>query len=307
MNSITFQQAVSGHTLHLEAAHKSAHTIADYHNTFRKFAAWLNCDPPIDSITHEQIAGFLAAQTVSKKTILNYHTGLSALWTWAVKFGYARVNVVRLVEPAKPEQREIIPFTLDDVRRILDSLTYSRGYARPGKRLTRHKLKDADRNRAIVLLLLDTGMRAEEICSLRILDVDFRNRYIVPFGKGDKERKLPYSARTGQALFKYLSSRKDERVSAPLFTTESGRALDRIQLLKLLKAAGERAGVANVHPHRFRHTFAIQYLRNGGDAYTLQQLLGHTTMEMVKTYLRIAQVDVDRGHLRASPVDNWNL
>lgn len=307
MNRITFLQAVNGHTLHLEAAHKSAHTIADYHNTFRKFHAWLDCDPPIDSITHEQIAGFLAAQTVSKKTILNYHTGLSALWSWAVKFGYAREHVVRLVEPAKPEQREIIPFTEDDVRRILDALTYSRGYDRPGKKRTRHKLKDADRNRAIILLLLDTGMRASEICGLKILEVDLRNRYVIPFGKGDKERKLPFSARTGQVLFKYLASRKDERASAPLFTTESGRPLDRVQLLKLLTTAGERAGVSNVHPHRFRHTFAIQFLRNGGDAYTLQELLGHTTMEMVKTYLRIAQIDLDRNHRIASPVDNWRL
>lgn len=305
--SITFLQAVDGHTLHLEAAHKSPHTIADYHNTYRKFFAFLNCDPPIDSITHQQIAGFLAAQTVSKKTILNYHTGLSALWTWAVRFGYASQHVVRLVEPAKPEQREIIPFTEDDIRRILDSLTYSRGYDRPGKKTTCHKLKDADRNRAIILLLLDTGLRAAEICGLKIIDLDLRNRYALPFGKGDKERRLPFSARTGQVLFKYLAARRDERASSPLFATDHGRALDRIQLLKLLAAAGQRAGVQNVHPHRFRHTFAIQYLRNGGDAYTLQELLGHTTMEMVRKYLKIAQIDLDRGHRIASPVDNWRL
>lgn len=313
MTGITLSQAIDGHTLALEAAHRSPHTVADYHNTFRKFDAYLEeqCgkqNPPLDSITYEQIAGFLAAQSgVKKKTILNYHTGLSALWTWAIKFHHVQENVVRLVEPAKPEERAIVPYSEDDIRRIIDALSYTKAYDRPGKRPTRHRLPDADRNHAIVLLLLDTGLRATGVCSLRIIDVDLRNRYIIPFEKGDKERKLPFSARTGQVLQKYLLTRKEDRVNKPLFTTNTGQPLDRIQLLKMLNRAGERAGVKDVHPHRFRHTFAIQFLRNGGDAYTLQDMLGHTTMDMVKVYIHIAQVDIDRGHRLASPVDNWRL
>ena len=67
------------------------------------------------------------------------------------------------------------------------------------------------------------------------------------------------------------------------------------------------SGVRKVYPHRFRHTFAISFLRNGGNIYVLQQILGHSTLDMVKRYLKLAEQDVVNAHRIASPVANWNL
>jgi site-specific recombinase XerD len=69
----------------------------------------------------------------------------------------------------------------------------------------------------------------------------------------------------------------------------------------------KRAGVRRVYPHRFTHTFAIEYLGNGGDIYTLQAILGHSSLDMVRRYLAIMQADLDAQHRSASPVRNWRL
>jgi integrase/recombinase XerD len=109
-------------------------------------------------------------------------------------------------------------------------------------------------------------------------------------------------------VWKYLAKRKEAKPDEPLFETTGRQALDRNALRKMLLAAGQRAEVVEpVTPHRLRHTFAITYLRNGGDVYTLQRLLGHSTMDMVRRYLSLAQTDIADAHRRASPVDNWRL
>ena len=76
---------------------------------------------------------------------------------------------------------------------------------------------------------------------------------------------------------------------------------------ELLQRVGERAGVRKVHPHRFRHTFAVNFLLNRGNVFALQRILGHTSLEMVNRYLAIAQADIEQAHREASPVANWLL
>jgi site-specific recombinase XerD len=303
-----FSKIIDGYLMSLGARRLSQNTIDDYSRTLYKFAAFLKDDLPVHEITIRDIERFLASNpNLSNKTILNYYIGLSSLWTWLIQEEIAKENIVRKLKPPKPEKKEVSPLTETEVKAIFSALNRSKVYRRNGQSID-HSLNSMERNRAILLLMLDTGIRASELCDLKIEDVDNRNnRIYVRKGKGMKERLLPISPRTGQMIWRYLATRGDTHPDDSLFTGRLNRPLTRTKLAEMFQNIGKRAGVSNVHPHRFRHTFAIQYLRNGGNAYTLQSMLGHSTLETVKIYLKLAQVDLDAAHRRASPVDNWRL
>lgn len=163
------------------------------------------------------------------------------------------------------------------------------------------------RLRAAMLLLLDSGLRASEICSLTVGDLHLKEGYAIVMGKGRVERRVEFGPRTGQAIWRYLASRGTLQPQEPFLVSRTGKGLDRDELTKRLHAMGLRAGVENCHTHRFRHTFAVMFLRNGGNSLVLQRLLGHSTMEMVRRYVKLSEVDLAQAHRRASPVENLRL
>jgi site-specific recombinase XerD len=290
---IRFSQALDGYLLMAQARRLSPRTLEDYFTTFNKFSVFLGCDPSVSTITSKEIKRFIANYPLlSSKTLLNYHTGLSSLWNWMVKEELAVENVVRQVPPPRPEKRAISPYSKRDVCSMLTNLG-----------------KGAIRSRAIILLLLDTGLRASELCKLTIGDVDLNNRRIKVLGKGLKERILPISPRTAQAIWKYLTKRSvDTKYKGePLLLQSNGLRLKRRNLYKLILRIAKKAGVEGAGVHRFRHTYAINYLRNGGNAFSLQISLGHATSDMTQRYLEIVDTDIQQIHNRASPVSNWNL
>jgi site-specific recombinase XerD len=306
--SLPFSRAVEGFLIACNARGLSPNTLEDYNRTYRKFLVHRPDDPPLDVLATADIAAFLASCTgVTNKSKRNYYIGLASLWTWALTEGLARRHVVRELPSPKPEVRVTEPFTQQEVKAIIGAISRSRIYRTPLGTARDHSLRQADRSRAIILLLMDTGMRASELTGLRLEDVDIKKNMIKVLGKGNKERLVPISSRTAQALWRYLAQRDQRRPMDPVFITSSGAGLTRRDLAHRLSEIGKRAGVPHTHPHRFRHTFAINYLRNGGDIYTLQAILGHSTLEMVRHYARIAQTDVEMVHRRASPVENWRL
>ena len=120
--NISLSKVIDGYFLAANARRLSEATLRDYANTFRKFESHLGKDPPMGDITAEHIRGFLAAQDVSKKSLLNYHIGLSALWTWAVKEDLVSEHVVRKVRRPRPEKKAIQPYRESEIKAMLGAL-----------------------------------------------------------------------------------------------------------------------------------------------------------------------------------------
>jgi integrase/recombinase XerD len=324
MNNLTISQAIEGFLLEKEAQRLSSHTLSDYNNAFRKLLNFLgNADVPINDITAEQIKRLLLelgtvpqepggvaprpAKSLSKKTILNIHTAYSSLWTWATKEGYADRHIIRGIPRPDPDKKDINPLSQQDVRALLAACERSRSYSRPGKRECSNARPTAERDKAILLLLLDTGVRASELCDLTIGDVDLQNRRIRVFGKGSKERFLPISPSTAKSVWRYITKQHEKELPDTNLLGKDGDDFSRYALGRLLHRLSQRAGVSNVYPHRFRDTFATNFLRNGGHLLALQAALGHSSLEMVRLYAAFVQADLDAAHKTASPVANWRL
>ena len=133
------------------------------------------------------------------------------------------------------------------------------------------------------------------------VDLDAGDVTIQPYNasKKSRPRTIPLGSAAITAVCKYKATDDYLSEEDSLF----GIAAQTIR--GVIKRTVTRAGVENVYPHRFRHTFAIEYLRNGGDVYTLKYFLGHSTLEMVQGYLHIAHEDRKAAHKRASPADRW--
>jgi len=163
------------------------------------------------------------------------------------------------------------------------------------------------RDPAIIFTLIDSGLRATELCSFRIAVLDSKTekitiRHGVNGGaKGGKARFVYLGKTARKAVWRYLADREDgETPDSPLILGKAGSPLNKDSLRQVIHAIGEKAGIAHAYPHRFRHSFAIQYLRSGGDIFTLKNKLGNSSLEMVQHYARIADIDVQEGHRKAN-------
>ena len=160
------------------------------------------------------------------------------------------------------------------------------------------------REKALILLMVDTGLRRAEVCALNWGDVDIASGLArVVRGKGGKARSVVVGATTRRALLAYRRQRNPE-ADHPLFQTRQGGRLTGNGLRSLLLRLGERAGV-QVSPHALRRTFATMSLRAGMNLLHLQGLLGHSTIEMTRRYVQMLDDDLLEAHRMHGPIDNF--
>ncbi len=231
----------------------------------------------------------------SPGTSATYDRILRAFFNWLIN--QEDIEVSPMAKIPKPQDRpdQVQPFSDDHLLHLIAQ-----------SRKTTHPRRDE----AIILLLLDTGLRASELCGLSVCDLDLQEQCItVRHGKGDKVRNVPISSPTRKALYHYLNERESEPGEA-LFLSDRGHAagdgLTRIGLMRLINRLCHSAGIQGVRcsPHTLRHSFALGFLKNGGNQFSLMALLGHTSLAMTSRYVALSQADVARQHRHYSPVAN---
>jgi integrase/recombinase XerD len=163
---------------------------------------------------------------------------------------------------------------------------------------------------AIILLLLDSGLRAGEVADARLPNLDLKRRQLKVMGKGRKERLVPFGQRCGQALMRYTHLYRPEPRRPDydqLFLSPDGVPMNRNSLQLVIRRLRLATGITRLHAHLFRHTFAVKFLTNGGDLRTLQLILGHESLVVTQRYLHFTDAHVQVQYQAYSPVDKLEI
>ena len=260
-------------------------------HTVREFILYLQTKRKWDG--HPYVpspAGNLAAISVQ-----TYVRALKAFFSWLHREGYTEHNILADLRPPKAPQKLVKGLADEEVRRIFASLD--------------RDTATGCRNTAIIITLLDTGLRLSELTNLKMADAHVDEGYLKVMGKGSKERIVPIGGLAQKVLLRYIHHFRPQPlniVEDTLFLTLEGRQVTGNTVKEIIERISKKSGVSRLHPHLCRHTFATNYLINGGDVFSLQQILGRTSLEMVRRYVTLASSQVRVQHRKFSPMDRMN-
>jgi len=230
-------------------------------------------------------------------TVFGYWREITAFCNWLTAEGYFDASPIANLKRPKVPQHLIEPFTEAQVKALLQAT---------------NETASPTRNKVIIVLLAETGLRVSELASLTVGSVQHES--ITVLGKGNKKRMVYLGTTTRRLVRTYISKERGEAEdSDALFIadggTKKGEPFTPNGIRIMLRNLGKLAGVDSVRcsPHTFRHFFAVQSLRHGMSGYELMRLLGHTELDMTKRYLNLTNEDLQRAALRSSPIDRMGI
>jgi site-specific recombinase XerD len=224
----------------------------------------------------------------------DYYRHVRLFLNWLIERGIIKFNPMESMKPPKVERKIIKPFSRDDIKKLLSCCDDS-------------KFLGA-RNKAFILLLLDTGLRLSEAMHLTKEDVDCGDGIINIMGKGMRERVVRIGKTVRKALWEYQLFRDDEYNQ--LWLTEERKAIAPGGMAQMINKLGKLAGLRNVRcsAHTFRHTAATQSLENGALELHVPAMLGHSTLSMTRRYVSsLNSARAAEAHAKFSPVEHLGL
>ena len=275
---------------------KTQNTVLSYRASledFRRVGRRLGFPEELEAYSVEHVYRFLGdlrQRGASSAYQHRRHREVKTFFSWCRRMDYVADNVFAKVPLVRLEQQIRPPFSPDEIQRLLDSLD---GSTLPGCR-----------NYALILFLLDSGVRVSECVSIRLDDVDWeRQRALVRETKNKHDRWVGFGERTARAIGDYVERFRGDR-PGELFLTAAGEPMASGNAVRvMLRRIAEQLGLKKVHPHRFRHTFATWAIQSGAREIDVQMLLGHSDLAMVQRYSRTyTSEQAVEAHAALSPV-----
>lgn len=255
---------------------KSKQTLAHYQYVLTRLHEGTRT--PLKKVTVYHIRQYMMAEKergISMTTIKGNCWVYTGFYSWLHAEGLIPMNPTVNIGTIKAKPEEEPPFSGEEIQ----------------------LLKEACKNEqqsALIHFLLATGCRVGEVCSVNRSDIDFQNLCLKVHGKGDKYRTVYIDNVTAMMLKRYLKTRKD--IDPALFIGIRGNRFTPHGIREMLNTIGDRAHVPNVHPHRFRHTFATGLIDRGMEIQEVSALLGHAKLDTTMTYVHLNQRNTENSY-----------
>ena len=290
---MTLQNAIDEFLIEQQIRGNSDKTILYYKRCLGFFSAYNDLkNRSIGSISVSDCKSYLLylnTKKVTTTTIQTYIRALRVFLTWCYSENYIDVDISEKFRLPKAKRKTIDVLTDEEIKRLFACLNGRDFYS--------------IRNYCIVALMLDSGLRLNEVVTLEIDKVHIVEGYVIVNGKGNKERIVPLGLNSKKALLRYMSIVPKSDLKTPLFVKDTLTPLKQSTVKQLFRRLKVKSSIPRLRPHLLRHSFATRYLENGGDIYSLQLILGHTSLEMVKKYIHLTNSKTAVNFSNYSPLD----
>jgi len=316
-NDMPLAQVMEDYASDLRIQRKSPKTISFYQRNLRLFIRWLQMHghrcvlvdlnmPTVKKYIfyleeeHRKYNGhpFTPEQDegLSMYSVQGHVRSLRALSSWLYYEEYLLDNVLQRLKLPKAPKTQIRILTDDEIKVLLSAIN--------------PYISSGARNFAILLLTLDSGLRMGEVVDLRLPKTNLELGQLLVNGKGNKERTVPIGTRCQRYLRRYIVHFRPEPIRPGIdqvFLNLDGTPITENSVKLIFSRLAKKCNIPRFHAHLCRHTFGTSYLRNGGDVFSLQKILGHESLSTVQIYMHLAETDVIQKHRLYSPMDRLDL